>query len=529
MLTEKDECSIGVIVHLTDNLPYDLKGFSRILDSILNQSILPDELVILDERKTDDSGFEIESVKMTTIRGDYKTQSQWLNQALDKSTSDYILYIDNLNAEVQLKRSYIATAILVAEKYPNLGMFYADYDLIEETEKKEIHLLKYHAGRLRDNQDFGRVFFFSKEALVNVGKFDESVRYRTLYDMRLKLSEKYEMVHVANKISGSLYEVIEESKEHNVFDYLLAGKRVNQEAEAILTSHLKRIGAFLSPGKGYYKSPDSRSNYKYVVSVIIPVNKRPEFIETALGSVFKQTIQNIEVIVVVNGGYSDPTISEVRKYMSEGSKYDETKPAVRLVVTDINNIGLSLNFGVKIAKGKYYMQLDSDDRLKPDAVEKVLKVFQSDENIGMVIGSYEVWEKKPTGELTRMKEIPVVTHDEWTEENGRNNLLRINGAGAPRCIPIQIIKEMGYFGINDNPYARNYGEDYDLLLRISEKYRIGRVWDPIYEVVRHSGGTDHSIDQQTIDCNDEAKDYMRMVAIERRKKLNQKEQNGLAI
>ena len=80
---------------------------------------------------------------------------------------------------------------------------------------------------------------------------------------------------------------------------------------------------------------------------------------------------------------------------------------------------------------------------------------------------------------------------------------------------------MGYFGMNDEPFACNYGEDYDLVLKISEQYRIGRVWQPIYEVVRHTGGTDHSIDQNTIDRNDEAKDYMRLKAVHRRRKINE--------
>ena len=72
--------------------------------------------------------------------------------------------------------------------------------------------------------------------------------------------------------------------------------------------------------------------------------------------------------------------------MKGGELYDASKPEIRLIVIDINNIGLCLNIGAKNARGKYYMQLDSDDRLKPDAVEKVLKTFADDENIGMVIG-----------------------------------------------------------------------------------------------------------------------------------------------
>jgi len=512
---------------LSDNLPYEVDRFTRILDSILNQSNPPEEIIILDEQRNCKADFDIFStdvssdIKTVIIKGAYKTRSQWLNAAIERSSGDYILYIDNLSGEVILKHSYVDTALLCIEKYPNLGMLYADYDLVKDGEVKEIRLLKHHRGRVRDNQDYGKVFFFSKKALQEVGYFDESVKYNTLYDIRLKLSEKYELIHIANKFSGSLYKVVAEGKKHNVFDYLLAGKESQKEAEDILTGHLKRIGAYLEPGAYYHERPDSVEKHEFIASVVIPVNNRPDFIETAIESVFQQTEQNIEIIVVVNGGFNDQTSSAVKSYMPGGSKYNETKPTVTLIVSDINNIGLSLDLGIKKARGKYYVQLDSDDILKPDAVEKIVEVFDSDKQVGMVIGSYEVWEKKDAGELVRVESIPVVTHDEWTEENGRNNLLRINGAGAPRSIPIQIIKEMGYFGINDEPYAQNYGEDYNLVLRISEKYRIGRVWDPIYEVVRHSGGTDHSINQHTIDRNDEAKDYMRLKAIERRIKINE--------
>ena len=148
-------------------------------------------------------------------------------------------------------------------------------------------------------------------------------------------------------------------------------------------------------------------------------------------------------------------------------------------------------------------------------------MFESDPTVGMVIGSYEVWDlTEQTGKLVRNTRIPVVTHDEWTADNGRNNLLRINGAGAPRMAPIRVIDEMGWFGVNDTPLSRNYGEDYDLVLRISECYNIGRVFDPIYEVIRHSGGTDHSINQVAIDRNDGAKDQMRLEALLRRGKIN---------
>ncbi len=509
---------VTVMLHYPGKLPYGTEGFSRILDSVINQKLLPDELIILNQNPEEQVNFDIESVDTKVIRGDYDNLSQWLNAGLDQASGDYVVYLDNQTAEITLKLSYLEIALLTVKRKPNLGMLYADYELQENKDIQENHLLKHHRGRVRDNQDYGRVLFFRKSALEKAGGFDETVEYNTLYDMRLKISENYDLVHIANRYAGSLYRVVAAGKKANVFDYLMASKASQEEAERVVSEHLKRIKAYLPPGKFYQKR--SVTQAELTATVIIPVNNRPEFMEAALSSVFNQTVQDIEAIVVVNGGPQDPTIKEVKRFMAGGDKYDQEKPEVRLIMTDINNIGLCLNLGVEAARGKYYVQLDSDDRLKANAVEKVVATFNSDEKIGMVIGSYEVWEKKENGQYMRKEDIPVVTHGEWTEENGRNNLLRINGAGAPRCIPIHIIKEVGYFGMNEAPYTRNYGEDYDMVMRISEKYRVGRIYDPIYEVVRHAGGTDHAIDQITVDRNDEAKDYMRLEAIQRRIGMN---------
>ncbi|MFH1252469.1 MAG: glycosyltransferase family 2 protein [bacterium] len=519
MTNRQGKTMFSVVLHLPETSDGNLGEISRLMDSVLNQGLAVQGIVILNHPKNGMPEFEMKSSKMTVIDYDNENMAIALNKCIDTITSSHVIYIDNTEADVELKRSFLEVADIIIHKYTNFGMLYSDYDLIENGNKKEIRLLKHHHGRLRDNQDYGRVHLFSMEALAGIGNFDESVKYNLMYDTRLKLSEKYEIVHIANKYSGSLYSVVAQGKKHNVFDYLLAGKDVQMEAERILTDHLKRIGAYLEPNFNHHKRPDFDKKYDLAASVVIPVNNRPEFMESALTSVFNQTEKEIEVIVVVNGGIQDPTVKEVNKYLPGGIYFNESNPPVRLVVSDINNIGVSLNLGIKQARGQYYIQLDSDDRLKPNAVEKAVALFESDPEIGIVIGSYEVWQKKDNGEFVRMEEIPVVTHDEWTDDNGRNNLFHINGAGAPRCIPVSIIKEMGYFGINDEPYARNYGEDYDLVMKISEIYKVGRIYDPIYEVVRHSGGTDHSIDQVTIDRNDEAKDYMRLLAIQRRIQL----------
>ncbi len=519
------EPKASILLHYEEEQSKNTERFLASVQSIFEQTNTALEVVILTnqnhasiERKI--SEINKAAIPVHVVSNEDKSLGMQLNQAFETSRAPLIIYIDNRQAQVQLMQGAVDLFALTFERHPKGGMIYADYELEKDGQVQEIHLLKHHEGRLRDNQDYGIVYAFRKEALKKAGFADPELQFNTLYDLRLKISESFDLVHVANRYAGSLYRVTARGKQHNVFDYLLAGKDSQLEAENVLSEHLKRSGTYLNPGSHYKKRPSPPQDAELKASVIIPVNNRPEFIGMAIGSVQAQTVQDVEVIVAVNGGPQDETVKEVQRYMEGGDQYDPNKPQVQLLVYDINNLGLCLNMGAKIARGTYYVQLDSDDRLKPDAVEKILAVYESDERIGMVIGSYEVWEKQASGQLKRMENLPVVKHEEWTEENGRNNLLRINGAGAPRSIPIALIRDF-LFSVNDDPFARNYGEDYDMVLRISEHHRIGRVWDAIYEVIRHEGGTDHSIDQQTIDRNDEAKDHMRLEAIRRRRMLNQ--------
>lgn len=518
---------ISIILQYHENLGYSQAEMDKTIQSLLKQNYENWELLLVDFRgEKVDNPLLTKDQKIVHLPGKFKNQAQGLNAAVKKATGEYILLCQNVNTLIEFRLSTLECFELVASRNPDAGMVYGDYLLIENAQsRKIIHLSDHHEGRVRDNMDLGSIFLFPRNVLQEVGGLDENYDAAAIYDLRLKVSAKYRLVHIAAKTNGYVYSVQATGKKFNVFDYLLAGKTVQLEMEKALTEHLKRINAYLAPGKNYhpveYSSTENEKFKKCVASIIIPVFDRKEFIATAIDSIQAQTVQNIEVLIMVNGGAADSTIEGVKPYLPGGKKYDPEKPAVRLFIEDINNLGFCFNKGLRQANGKYYIQLDSDDRLKPDAVEKILQVFESDHRIAMVIGSYEVWKKDPvTAEITRMEEIPVVTHDEWTEENGRNNLLRINGAGAPRAAHIKIIQQLGGFGMNDSPNCRNYGEDYDLVLRMSEQFRIGRVWEPIYEVIRHTGGTDHSIDQDTIDRNDNAKDFMRLEAIRRRQKIN---------
>ncbi len=456
----------------------------------------------------------VTTVELSTVDG------QGLSAILGGLQGDDVLLIQAARNPVILKESGIDLLKQAAAMSDGWSMVYSDYEVETDGVHTDEHLLDHHTGRVRESTDYGAVWLVNGEALKRALPLKPDVKQHMLYDLRLRLSERGKVVHVASRYSGGAYTVSKTRQGQNVFDYLLQTKESQLELEAIVTDHLKRLGAYLSAGEGYSRVPYSAKEYPLKASVIIPVNRRPEFIDDAIRSVLRQTVREVEVIVVVNGGKDDPTIPVVESFQPGGSNHDSSSPDVGLVVVDVNNIGYCLNTGLQKAKGKYYVQLDSDDQLIPDAVDKIMSVYDTDPSIGMVIGSYEVWEKKESGQIERMESIPVVTHDEWTEENGRNNLLRINGAGAPRSFYVELARDLGYLDMNITPYARNYGEDYDFVLRMSEKHRVGRVWDPIYKVIRHSGGTDHSIDQATVDRNNNAKDHMRLEAIRRRQRIN---------
>ncbi|MBN2445658.1 MAG: glycosyltransferase [Phycisphaerae bacterium] len=521
---------VSAVLLLAEKMPYDLAGFTDSLLSALGQDYPLAEVIVVDGRglaATPD--FVPSSIEATLLRhlpGSYANRAAMCNAALRAATGDHLLLIVNDQVQVTLKRSAARTMVMSATREASVDLVYADYERVVAGKPQDVHLLDWHAGRLRDTLDLGNVFLLNIATLRESGGFNETYNAADLYDMRLRMSARQRVAHVQNRFAGSLYAVAAPAEGHNVFAYLLADKSAQLETERACTEHLKQIGACLEPGAHVgavgYTAEEERRFKDCIASVVTPVYRRPEFIGRAIESVQAQTVKQVEMIVVVNGGPEDPTADAVRRYTEGGDLYDPAAPPVRLIVVDVNNLGLCLNTGISQARGKYYVQLDSDDRLKPDAVEKLLAVYNSDPTIGMVVGSYEVWTlDDKSGQLRRNEEIPVVTHGEWTADNGRNNLLRINGAGAPRSAHVKVIADAGWFGVNDTPRCRNYGEDYDLVLRISERYTIGRVWDPIYEVIRHAGGTDHSIDQITIDRNDDAKDYMRLEALQRRRALNQ--------
>ena len=101
------------------------------------------------------------------------------------------------------------------------------------------------------------------------------------------------------------------------------------------------------------------------VSVIIPMYNYGKYLDEAIQSVLSQTVKPLEIICVSDGAI-DNSVEIAKKYP--------------VIIVEKENGGLSSarNAGIKVATGKYIMSFDSDDILRPQAVEKHLEL--ADEN-----------------------------------------------------------------------------------------------------------------------------------------------------
>lgn len=103
----------------------------------------------------------------------------------------------------------------------------------------------------------------------------------------------------------------------------------------------------------------------------------------------------------------------------------------------------------------------------------------------------------------------LIDHREWTDGNGRNNALRINGLGAPRAFYVPILRKFGFPDVS-------YGEDYAVGLRISREYRISRIYEPLYFCRRWDGNSDAALSIDRQNANNYYKDFLRTVELDAR-------------
>ena len=379
-------------------------------------------------------------------------------------------------------------------------MVYADHFAKINDVVTEAPVIDYQIGALRDDFDFGAVLLWDTAKLKEiVAQMDTEYEFAGLYDLRLR-AEKLE--HIPEYL---YYEVETDTRKsgEKLFDYVDPRNRAVQiEMEACVTAHLKRIGAYLKPGE-YKELPVTGNPYPVTASVIIPCKNRARTIADAIHSALNQKVREGYSfnVIVVDDNSTDGTAEIIKELLNDQTKSEGLKPSNLIYLAQDKSwhaIGGNWNIAIHDPRcGKYAIQLDSDDTYFDETtVQKFIDAFESG-NYGMVIGTYQL--TNMAGEI-----LPpgVIDHREWTDDNGRNNALRINGLGAPRGFYVPLLRTINY------PTTK-YGEDYAVGLRISRDYPIGRIYDVLYNCRRWEDNSDANCDIIAMNRNNWYKDRLR--------------------
>ena len=439
--------------------------------------------------------------------------SNALMKVAENAKADYVLLLTK-PVNVSLGQGALDRMLRVASD-SNAAMVYSDYISKKEHDGKvvlEKHpTIDYFLGSIRDDFDFGSLWLFKTSLLhtfaMQAGEHD--YQYAGLYALRLFLSRKGQLFH----INEFLY--TEEETDLRVsgvkqFDYVNPRNReVQIEMEYAATAHLAEIGAKIDPS--FYRRPDfNEQNFDIEASVVIPVFNREKTILDAVNSALSQKANFKYNVIVVDNHSTDKTTELL------DSLHDE-----RLVhiIPERLDLGIGGCWNVAINDdrcGRFAVQLDSDDLYSsPKTLQQIVDTFYK-QNAAMVVGSYRMCDFE-------LNTLPpgLIDHKEWTDENGPNNALRINGLGAPRAFFTPLLRQIQFPNTS-------YGEDYALGLIFSRHYRIGRIYTELYLCRRWGGNSDAALSIDKINANNLYKDRLRTLEITARQQMLQGKQELMA-
>lgn len=477
-------------------IPFQSKDQVKETIASLKASALVSKIFLLSDNDSNEKVDGCETLLIDSLRS-----TATIKKIAERSTTEYTL-IYTKSADLRFGMFALDRMLMIAQD-SDAGLVYADHYQIMDGSKKNTPVIAYQKGSLRDDFNFGSVLIYKSEVLKKaVASMNRDFKFAGIYDLRLKVSQLADLVH----INEYLYTEIENDSRKSgekIFDYVDPKNRDMQiEMEEACTDHLKAIDGYLAPK--FKEVKFDKEVFEYEASVIIPVRDRIRTIADAIKSVLNQKT-NFKFNLIIVDNYSTDGTSE---------KIDEFKDDRLIHVIPENKelgIGGCWNAGIFNPKcGKFAIQLDSDDVYSDEnTLQKIVDAFY-EQNCAMVVGTYKLTDFD-------MNTIPpgIIDHKEWTPDNGRNNALRINGLGAPRAFYTPVLRDI-------KVPNTSYGEDYALGLNISREYQIGRIYDVLYLCRRWDDNSDASLDIVKMNAHNTYKDRIRTWELEARITLNKK-------
>ncbi len=385
------------------------------------------------------------------------------------------------------------------------AMVYADRYTMEQGVRKAHPVIDYQEGSLRDDFDFGSLVLISTSLLHKYATSDRErdYQYAGFYDFRLFLSREGSLFHL-NEYLYTEEELDLRVSGEKQFDYVNPANRAVQiEMEQACTSHLAQVGALVDVTQ-YQEVDFAEQEFDVEASVIIPVFNRAKTIQDAVESALSQKASFKYNVIVVDNHSVDGTADILASLSaSSGGK-------LHVIVPDRYDLGIGGCWNEAIYSpycGRFAVQLDSDDLYSsPKTLQTIVDAFYK-QKAAMMIGSYRMCDFE-------LNTLPpgLIDHKEWTDDNGPNNALRINGLGAPRAFFTPLLRSIGFPNTS-------YGEDYALGLMFSRRYRIGRIFTELYLCRRWGGNSDAALSVERINANNLYKDRLRTMELSARQRM----------
>ena len=440
--------------------------------------------------------------------------SETICNIAETANSDYVLLLTK-PTNLVIGEGALERMVRVASD-TNAMMVYADHYEQKTVDGKtytEKHpTIDYQIGSIRDDFDFGSLLLIRTSVMKKWATHARELKleYAGLYDLRLFLSREGLLFHL-NEFLYTEEELDTRVSGVKQFDYVNPSNRAVQiEMETVATAHLKAINAIVDTSA--YRDVDfDEQEFVYEASIVIPVFNREKTICDAVQSALSQDVQFKFNVIVVDNHSTDKT-SELLDGMQTLANLDgeEHLVVLRPKRKDLG-IGGCWNLAINDNRcGRFAVQLDSDDLYSsPKTLQLIVDTFYK-QQAAMVVGSYRMCDFE-------LNTLPpgLIDHKEWTDENGPNNALRINGLGAPRAFFTPLLRQVQLPNTS-------YGEDYAMGLYFSRRYRIGRIYDELYLCRRWGGNSDAALNIDRINANNQYKDQLRSMEINARQRLNVK-------
>lgn len=474
------------------------------VDSLIAQ--LSKERVVKDIYVLAAEGMSVDTLPQRTqlLQADSLLSSATMRLITAQATADYaLLYLKQ--SPLTLGYQAIERMLQVAEA-TDASMVYADHYSVEGGKTVKHPVIDYQLGSIRDDFDFGSVVLLNVKTLKDfaVQQGSDDYQFAGWYALRLFLSRQGKVFHLNEFLYTEEENDLRTSGEKQ-FDYVNPRNReVQIEMEQAATKHLSALNALVDTK--LYTHPDfSEGHFPVEASVVIPVFNREKTVRDAVLSALSQRTDFPFNVIVVDNHSTDKT-TEILDALASDDRLIHLIPER----TDLG-IGGCWNYAINDSHcGRFAVQLDSDDLYSSEnTLQTIINAFH-EQQAAMIVGSYRMCDFD-------LNTLPpgLISHSEWTEDNGCNNALRINGLGAPRAFFTPLARKLQFPNTS-------YGEDYAMGLAFSRRFCIGRIYDELYLCRRWGGNSDAVLSIEKVNANNLYKDQLRTIEVLARQRENRK-------